>query len=248
MHRPNGAAYAISAGGKGLKVTGNYIEQVEQGAIEIGGTGILFDGNTVRISVQKQSTPKSVIKDYNKPSNIRAFGVFSATASQFSNNLLIYDPVYDDGTVAATQMWGIGLAGAQGSTPPYDDGTSDVVSILSNTFIGFTQRAIQCSNHPTESVYIRGNIFRSRFVKEAEPVILIWGHHWNIQDNIFDFRGAATTGSIVRVHTAAQSDDTRSLISRNTIIADNWKILDSPQYRAQGNDIVPPVKAAKAVR
>jgi hypothetical protein len=248
MHRPNGAAYGISAGGKGLKITGNSIEQVEQGAIEIGGTGILFHGNTIRISVEKQGTPKSVVKDYNKPATIRAFGVFSATASQFSNNLLIYDPVYDDGSIAASQMWGIALAGAQGSTPAYDDGTTDVVSILSNTFIGFTQRAIQCSNHSTENVYIRGNIFRSRFVKEGEPVILLWGHTWIIQNNVFDFRGAATAGSILKVHTGVQSDNSHSLVSRNTIIAGRWKIQESPQYQAHDNETVssPPAASTKS--
>lgn len=235
-HAPGGTGAAISAGGRGLKITGNYIEQVERGGLEVGGTGILVEGNTIRISVQKKGTPPGGNKDFNKPTTIRTFAMFAATASQFSNNLLICDPVYDDGTVTQAQMWGISLAGAQGSTPPYDDGKSDVVSVLGNTFIGFTQRAIQCSNKATENVYIGGNVFRTRFARQDEPAILLWGHNWLIHDNVFDFSGARTRGSILRVHTGVQSDDARSLITRNTVIGDGWKIDASKQYHAYGND------------
>lgn len=242
MNRPTGGAYGISSGCYESIITDNLIINVETQGLEVGGTKANISGNTVISTVRLNQTPIGKNPTYiNDPASYLGIGQVSSTAARLSDNLFICNLRYSDSTVSLGLAGGItlsGQGGMGGSTPPYDLGTVDDYEILNNTFIGFNVRALTAPLGPILNPKIKGNTFSTKY-NIVNGVIMIQGYNWLIENNVFDVTGISNTGNtLVQVHTGVQSDNTKSLVHRNTIMGNGWTIAGSTQYTAFNNDYI----------
>lgn len=108
--------------------------------------------------------------------------------------------------------------------------------ISGNTVHGFTHRGIDATNEKIRKVSVHSNTFRSR--NAVKSVIWMQGYDWNIYNNLFDMTASTPDAleGILLVH--SQGDDTKSVVTKNTIINDAWKFTDATQYRHFNNEFV----------
>ncbi|MDT0677685.1 DUF1565 domain-containing protein [Autumnicola musiva] len=118
------------------------------------------------------------------------------------------------------------------------DGNPGYWHISDNYIHGFTHKAVDATNSKIYKVYIRGNTFTSR--NAVESPIQIYGYDWVVKGNIFDLTASIPKDRFhgaVRVF-AGQSNNTRSIVSENTIINDVWQFLNTDKFIAFKNDFV----------
>ena len=244
--------YEMSIDGDQAMITNNTFYSVDRGMIEYTGIGGMISGNTGSIYAKTSGTGGvGATALYGSISCIEAYGF----ANIISNNNFTINRTGASGTTP-TEFNGIHILGTT-TDPAYQPtsfygltDTSGYWEIRGNSITGFTNHAVYAEANLIRKVNVSGNTFRSSnsSTNDDNNVVQIYGYDWNVTGNIFDMKNATIrnggNGAVAVKY--EQSDNTKSVVSGNTVINSTWRILNTTQLLAWRNDFVSTASPAVA--